>query len=73
MFLVPIALIIIVIDFVQFISCIALSCIHVDVVLNVIITKQKCSIFCIKKSYKKGTYYMKNLNFKLKKTCRYCK
>ena len=57
MFLVPIALIVVIIDPVQFIGWVALSCVCTDIVLDGIINKLQCSIFYVKKSMKRAPVY----------------
>ena len=65
-FMVPIDLIVVVIDPMQFFRWVALSCIFVYIVLGSIIGKFQCSVFHAKKNYQKGTYLCNDLNPNLK-------
>ena len=57
MILVPIALFVIVIDFVQFIGCFALFYVCTDVVLDGIIDKLQCFEFCVKRAMNRVPVY----------------
>ena len=58
MFLVSIALIVVVIDPVQFVGRVVPSCVYTDVVLDSIINKLWCSMFHTKKAMKRLPVYM---------------
>ena len=48
--------IVVIMIFVQFIGGVATSCVCTNIVLDGIVNKLQCSIFCIKKNYIQGTY-----------------
>ena len=61
-FLVPMALIVVVIGFVQFIEWFAPACVNIDIGLDGIINKLQCSVFHVKIGYEEGNFICDNLN-----------
>ena len=49
----------------QFIGWVAPSCIYTDTILNGIVNKLQCSMFCVEKDYEQGNCLCNNLHFKL--------